>query len=45
MLRQNGRDDVPLQFLHEVRPFAERIDAVLILNKLFRAQEVLLGVV
>jgi hypothetical protein len=43
MLRQNGRDDVPLSFLREVRPFAERIDAVLILNKLFRAREVLLG--
>lgn len=43
MLRQNGRDNVPLSFLREVRPFAEQIDAVLILNNLFRAREVLLG--
>jgi hypothetical protein len=43
MLRQNGRANVPLLFLHEVRPFAEKIDAVLILNSLFRAHEVLLG--
>jgi hypothetical protein len=40
-LRDVGRNDVPLSFLNEVRPYAEHIDSVMILNMLFQARGVL----
>jgi len=40
-LRQVGRDNVPYPFLTEVKQYAEKIDAVVILNKLFHANGIL----